>query len=112
SVFASAARGSLAICPRLAVPAATSALAFPADLGSGVEIGCLRDCLYLLTLERPDGRPVLARRGALAGGAAPATVTLPAARVPPGTYVLSLRLVNQSNPAPIRLLQSSAITVG
>ncbi|MBV8079175.1 MAG: hypothetical protein JO186_02225, partial [Actinobacteria bacterium] len=111
-VLASAARGSLVACPGLSTPATTSALTFPSDLSSGVQVGCVRDCLYLLTLDDPTGTPVLAARGALTGGAAPATVQLPAATVPPGTYTLTLRLVTQSNPGPVTVQQSAPITTG
>jgi hypothetical protein len=108
-----AARGSLTACPGLGEPAATTTLAFPSDLSTGVELGCVRDCLFLLTLDRAaDGKPVLATRGTLTGGAAPATIALPAGHVAPGSYVLSLRLVTQANPGPVRLIQSAPLSAG
>jgi hypothetical protein len=108
-----AGRGTAAICPGLAVPAATSALAFPATLVLGsapsVQLGCVRDCLYLLTLERArDGKPVLARRGSLRGGAPAATVRLPHVAFAAGSYRLTVRVVNQTNPGPIAV-QSSPV---
>jgi hypothetical protein len=113
-LIAAAQRGNLAVCPGLGEPAATTALAFPADLSSGaVQLGCVRDCLYLLTLERAsDGKPVLATRGILTGGATPATIALPGAPVAPGSYILSLRLVTATNPGPVQLVQSPPIAVG
>jgi hypothetical protein len=112
-------RGILAVCPGLAAPAATTALAFPpqssypAGTSSwSVELGCARDCLYLVTLDRAsDGAPMLARRGALQGGAPSATVTLPALPVPAGSYRLTVRLVNQVNPGAVVAQQSPPITV-
>jgi hypothetical protein len=76
-----------------------------------IQLGCVRDCLYLVTLNRPDGKPVLARRGALAGGAAPASITLPAVPVPAGSYRFTVRLVTQSNPGPVQLLESEPVPV-
>ena len=48
----------------------------------------------------PDGRPVVARRGALRGGAAPATIALPAAKLGAGPYRVGVRLVASVNPGP------------
>ena len=39
-----------------------------------LQLGCALDCLYLVTLNNGAGRPVVAARGALTGGAAAATV--------------------------------------
>ncbi len=112
-LIASAQRGELTICPGLSSSADTTALVFPTDPGAGVQLGCVRDCLYLLTLERAgSGTPVLAARGALRGGAAPTTIHLPALPVPAGAYVLDVRLVSRTNPGPVRLLQSPPLTVG
>jgi hypothetical protein len=114
-LLAQAQRGILAVCPGLAVPAAPSALAFPTQLTSpvSVQLGCLKDCLYLLTLERAsDGVPMLARRGALKAGAVPTTVTLPARPVPPGSYRLVVRLVTQVDPGAIFSQQSEPIPAG
>src|SRR5579862_6668954 len=112
-LIARAQSGSLSVCPGPGLESETSALVFPTDLGGGVQLGCTSDCLYLLTLERAvSGTPVLAVRGALTGGAAPATIHLPRDPVAPGSYVLSVRLVTQANPGPVRLVQSPPLTVG
>ena len=107
-------RGAL-VCPGFATPATPTSLVFPSALANGsaaiVQLGCSRDCLYLLTLERSDGTPVAARRGALAGGAAPRAIGLPRVALAPGDYTLSVRLVTQTNPGPIALLQSEPLTV-
>jgi hypothetical protein len=118
--LAQAQRGILEVCPGLAVPGAVSALAFPAETAFPVgtrtwqvSLACPRDCLYLVTLERAGGGvPMLARRGALRGGVAPTTVTLPALPVPAGTYRLTVRAVPQVNPGTIFLEQSADLTVG
>ena len=55
---------------------------------------------------------MLARRGALRGGIAPTTVTLPALPVPAGTYRLVVRVVPQVNPGTILVQQSGDYVVG
>ena len=59
----------LARVPGYQAPAAPSSVVFPSAVANGtttsVQLGCARDCLYLVTLERADGIPVVARRGAL-----------------------------------------------
>jgi hypothetical protein len=55
---------------------------------------------------------MLARRGSLRGGSAPATVTLPALPVPAGSYRLVVRVVPQVNPGAILVQQSGDLTVG
>jgi hypothetical protein len=118
--LAQAQRGILAVCPGLGVPGALSTLAFPTQtsfpVGTrswSVQIAAPRDSLYLVTLERVrDGAPMLARRGALRGGAAPTTVTLPQLPVPAGTYRLAVRVVPQVNPGPILVQRSGELTVG
>jgi hypothetical protein len=71
-----------------------------------VQFGCSVDCLYLVTLEGTDGRPVVARRGALRGGAAPATIALPAAKLAAGPYRVGVRLVASVNPGKLNALES------
>ena len=111
---ATAQRGQT-VCPGLQVPAAASSLVFPTALASGsaasVQLACVRDCLYLVTLEGPDGVPVVARRGALTGGSAAKTVGLPKATLPPGDYTLVVRLVTQVNPGAVTLLPGQPLTV-
>ena len=74
-----------------------------------VQFGCSVDCLYLVTLDGPDRRPVVARRGALRGGAAPATIALPAAKLGAGPYRVGVRLVAAVNPGPVTTLESPAL---
>jgi hypothetical protein len=108
-------RGTLEVCPGLAVPGAVSALVFPTEPVQpwSLQLACPRDCVYLATLERSrDGVPMLARRGALRGGIAPTTVTLPPLPVPAGTYRLVVRVVPQFNPGAILVQQSGDFTTG
>jgi hypothetical protein len=71
-----------------------------------VQFGCNVDCLYLVTLDAPDGRPVVARRGALRGGRAPATIGLPTAKLGAGPYRIGVRLVASVNPGAMTTLES------
>lgn len=68
-----------------------------------VSLNCDRDCLYLATLDRADGRPVVAVRGELAGGVEgqSAALRLPRGQVPPGTYRIDVRLVARVNPGAV-----------
>ena len=92
----------LTVCPGLASPAVASTMTFPTQLASSaptqVQVGCVRNCLYLVTLDDAAGRPVVATRGVLQGGAVPVTVTLPQARIAPGTYRVDVRLASEVNP--------------
>jgi hypothetical protein len=104
TAIANSQRG-LVVCPGLATPALATTLEFPTQLASniatGLQLACALDCLYLVTLNNAAGRPVVATRGSLVGGAAPATVTLPKAKLASGSYRVDVRLVNQVNPAPV-----------
>ena len=77
AAVAAAQRGTV-VCPGLAAGVDATTLTFPETLAppasAQVVLGCSRDCLYLVTLVRADGTPVVAKRGALRGGAAAATV--------------------------------------
>ena len=114
SAAASAQRG-LVVCPGLAVPAAATGLTFPTQLASSTPasatFGCARDCLYLLTLDNGNGKPVVARRGALRGGTSPVVVSLPQAKLQSGTYRIDVRLVNQVNPGPVAQQLSPPLAV-
>jgi hypothetical protein len=111
---ASSAQRGLVVCPGLATPAAPSSVSFPTGLASSaataIELGCVRDCLYLVTLDNTSGLPVVAARGALTGGAPPTTVTLPKAKLTAGAYHLHIRLIDQVNPGPLVQLQSPPLT--
>jgi D-glucuronyl C5-epimerase C-terminus len=105
-----------ALCPGVSMPAAASTLTFPTSLSTAsaasIQLGCVRACLYLVALERTDGSPVAAKRGELAGGAAPATVVLPKVALKPGAYRFDVRLVGQTNPGPIARTLSPSVTAG
>jgi hypothetical protein len=109
------ARGAV-VCPGLAAPVTPTTLTFPAQLTStaatSVTVGCSRDCLYLVTLDRANGRPVVARRGVLNGGAAAQTITLPKHRLPGGGYRLDVRLVSRVDPGAVQRVRSDLLTVG
>jgi D-glucuronyl C5-epimerase-like protein len=109
----SAQRGA-AVCPGLATQVSATTLEYPATVtGSArVKLACDRDCLYLVTLNRGDGLPVVARRGALRGGAAAATITLPKAKLAPGSYTFGVQLVAQANPGSITKLESPPLSSG
>src|SRR5262249_23496421 len=81
TAISTAQRGSL-VCPGITRTVAPTGLVWPTTIASpaSVKFGCDTDCLYLVTLEGPDDRPVVAKRGAMSGGAAPVTVTLPSAK--------------------------------
>jgi D-glucuronyl C5-epimerase C-terminus len=111
---AAVARGAV-VCPGLAAPVTPTTLTFPTELTSAtaasVTLGCSRDCLYLVTLDRAGGRPVVARRGALAGGAA-AQIALPKHRLPGGGYRLDVRLVSRVDPGAVKRVRSGLLNVG
>ncbi|HST17747.1 MAG TPA: D-glucuronyl C5-epimerase family protein [Gaiellaceae bacterium] len=104
------------VCPGLATAAGASALTFPPSLSpsaaASFKLACTRDCLYLATLDGPDGKPVAAKRGAFAGGAAPATVTLPKVKLGAGAHTLDVRLSSQVNPGTITQLTSGPLQTG
>jgi hypothetical protein len=111
-----AGRGTLEICPGLQTRVAAKALVFPLSFSSlsppRVVLACTRDCVYLVTLERADGKPVRAKRGVLRADAAPTTVGLPYSatlRASSG-YHLRVRLVAQVNPGPVWQYRSPKIT--
>ena len=109
SALASVARGTV-VCPGLAAAPTLSTVEFPGSVTSGVpatlRLACVRDCLYVATLVGADGRPVVARRGSLEGGAAPATVTLPKTELGQSGYTLDLRVVSTVNPGTLVELAS------
>jgi hypothetical protein len=108
-------RGAL-VCPGLATAATASALVYPASVVSSVsvtlQLGCVRDCLYVATLRAPDGTPVVATRGWLRGGGAPRTVALPRTTLGRSSYTLDVQHVNQVKPGPVTKLTSPALPRG
>ncbi len=115
AAVAAAQRGTV-VCPGLGAGVDATTLTFPEQLAppaaAQVVLGCSRDCLYLVTLVRADGTPVVAKRGALRGGAPASTVTLPQTTLKAGTYALDVRLVAQVNPGAVTRLASPELPVG
>ena len=107
SAAASAQRGAL-VCPGVASQVQATGLTYPTTPAQPVaaQFGCDIDCLYLVTLDGPDDRPVVARRGALRGGNAPATIVLPKAKLGAGPYRVGVRLVASVNPGLVTTLES------
>ena len=103
----SAQRGAL-VCPGVSSEVQATGLTYPtvATQPVSVQFGCDVDCLYLVTLDAPNGRPVVARRGALRGGGGPATIALPKAKLGTGPYRVGVRLVASVNPGLVTSLES------
>jgi D-glucuronyl C5-epimerase C-terminus len=111
SAIGAAQRGAT-VCPGLATQVSAATLDYPTSLAGpvNVQLACDRDCLYLVTLAGPNG-PVAARRGALQGAAAPASITLPKTKLASGAYTISVQLVAQVNPGTLTKLESSPLFV-
>ncbi len=111
-----AAQRGVMVCPGLSTAVGASTFTYPATLAAATpasfQLACPRDCLYLATLDGPDGKPVAAARGALVGGAAPSTVELPKAKLGAGPYTIDVRLSPQVNPGTVTQLTSSPLGVG
>ena len=101
------------VCPGLAATVSAATLEYPDTLAQPVTVrlGCDRDCIYLLELDRADGKPVAARRGALPGGAA-APIALPKVKLKRGSYTIVVRLLAQVNPGAVTTLQSPPLSTG
>jgi hypothetical protein len=110
-----AGRGALAVCPGYQTRVRAKTLTFPLSFSSSsppwVNLACTRDCAYLATLERADGKPVRAKRGVLRANKV-ATVRLSGrSGLPAGrSYRLRVRLVAQLNPGPVWQYRSPKIT--
>jgi hypothetical protein len=104
ATIGTAERGAF-VCPGLAAEALPFEIQYPTVLAQPVTVSlnCNRDCLYLVTLDRADGRPVVAHRGQLNGGpASPLTkVVLPRAKLAAGSYRVDVRIVARVNPGPV-----------
>ena len=115
SAVRSVARGA-AVCPGLVTRVTPTALTFPAQLSrssaASLVLGCDRDCLYLVTLDGTNGRPVVARRGTLNGGDPAKTITLPKRTLRPGGYRVDVRLVSRVDPGAVTGRKSPLLTVG
>jgi hypothetical protein len=107
-------RGAV-VCPGLARRVTATTLTFPQQLSgapASVVLGCNRDCLYLVTLDRANGQPVAASRGTLNGGDPAKSITLPTRRLRPGGYQLDVRLVSRVDPGAVTRQLSALLTVG
>jgi hypothetical protein len=104
------------VCPGLATEAQPYEVQYPTELTQrvAVSLNCNRDCLYLVALDRADGRPVVAHRGQIAGGpSSPLTrVVLPKAKLPPGSYRVDVRIVARVNPGPVARYLGPSLSVG
>jgi hypothetical protein len=93
------------VCPGLTAQALPFDVQYPDTLAQplAVSLNCNRDCLYLVTLDRADGRPVVAHRGQLDGGPSSplAKLVLPRAKLAPGSYRFDVRIVARVNPGPV-----------
>jgi hypothetical protein len=109
------ARGAV-VCPGRAARVTPTTLDFAEQLtqssAASVVLGCDRDCLYLVALERADGQPLVARRGSLNGGDPAQTITLPKRTLRSGGYRLDLRLVSRVGPGVLTRRLSPLLTVG
>jgi D-glucuronyl C5-epimerase C-terminus len=109
------ARGA-AVCPGLAASVTPTTLTFPGQLSrtaaASVVLGCSRDCLYLVTLDRANGRPLVARRGSLNGADVPRTIVLPKRKLPAGSYRLDVRLVSRVDPGALDRERSGLLSAG
>lgn len=108
-------RGAV-VCPGRPTRVTPSTLTFPEQLSeasaASIDLGCDRDCLYLVALVRADGQPVVARRGSLTGGDPATTVVLPKRALSPGGYRLDVRLVSRVGPGSVTTRRSALLTVG
>ena len=109
----SAQRGA-SVCPGRQTEVQPTQLAFPTSLAAPVTVqfGCSVDCLYLVTLDGPTGKPVVATRGQLLGGAPPQAIALPAAKLAAGPYRVGVRLVAAVNPGAVTQLESDPLAPG
>jgi hypothetical protein len=108
-------RGGI-VCPGLNAQALPFEIQYPQALTQpvSVSLNCNRDCLYLVTLDRADGSPVVARRGELEGGPAAGMrrIALPKAKLPAGAYTVDVRLVARVNPGAVSRYVSPPLTIG
>lgn len=101
SALSAITRGTV-VCPGVQTSPTLTTAEFPTTVTSGtpaaVRLACVRDCLYVATLVGADGRPVVASRGSLKGGAAPTAVMLPKTQLGQASYTLDVRVVSTVNP--------------
>ncbi len=107
-------RGTV-VCPGLASRSGASTLVFPTELdasaSASVVLGCVRDCLYVITLTDGSGHPVSARRGTLTGGSRPITLELPKVKLSASSYRFDVRIVDRVNPGEVWRTTSELLPV-
>lgn len=115
STISTAERGGF-VCPGLTAEALPFEVQYPAALTQpiAVSLNCNRDCLYLVTLDRTDGRPVVAHRGQIDGGPSSPLrkVVLPRAKLAAGSYRIDIRIVARVNPGPVARYLSPPLNAG
>ena len=115
SAIATAERGAF-VCPGVTAEALPFDVQYPSSLTQPVTVSlnCNRDCLYLVTLDSADGRPVVAHRGQLNGGPSGAVtrITLPRAKLAPGAYRIDVRTVARVNPGPVTRSLGAPLAAG
>ena len=115
SDVSSAERGAF-VCPGVSAEAQPFQVQYPTALTQpiAVSLNCNRDCLYLVTLDRADGRPVVANRGQLNGGPSSALtrIALPRAKLAPGTYRVDARIIARVNPGTVTQVFGPPLTAG
>jgi hypothetical protein len=99
------------------VSVAAKTLVFPLSFAGGspswVSLACTRDCAYLVTLERADGKPVRSKGGVLQAGAITKLTLSGSSPLGAGTnYRLRVRLVASTSPGPIQQYVSPPLSVG
>jgi hypothetical protein len=113
--IATAERGAF-VCPGVSAEALPYDVQYPTALTQpiAISLNCNRDCLYLVTLERADGLPVVAKRGQLGGGpSSPLTkIVLPRAKLAAGSYRVDVRIVARVNPGAVTKYLSPPLTAG
>jgi hypothetical protein len=115
SAAAGPAQRGTVVCPGLASRSGASTLEFPAELdeaaAASIVLGCVRDCLYLITLGDAHGRPVSARRGTLAGGGRAIKLELPKTQLSADGYRFDVRIVDRVNPGTVSRATSELLPV-
>ncbi|HEY8644994.1 MAG TPA: D-glucuronyl C5-epimerase family protein [Gaiellaceae bacterium] len=113
--ISTAERGAF-VCPGLTAEAMPFDIQYPTALTPpiAVSLNCNRDCLYLVTLDRADGRPVVAHRGQIKGGPSSelTKIALPRAKLAPGSYRIDIRIVARVNPGTVTRYLGPPLTAG
>jgi hypothetical protein len=108
-------RGTLDVCPGLQASVVAKTLAYPLGFSNQsppwVTLTCSRDCAYLVTLERVDGKPVRAKRGVLQADVS-TKLTISGAALSAGKYRLRVQIVASTSPGPVQQYVSTPLSLG